>query len=70
MALTEKQAKAQGYALTRSAYSGTTDDRADRWYLDKTDSDVVDRRGPGYPTKRDALDMLEHVLADDEGCWH
>lgn len=56
--LTEKQAKKIGYEITRGAYTGTTDDRADRWYIAKIDSVIVDRRGAGYCTKRAALEAL------------
>lgn len=57
--ITEKQAQAQGWHIVRGAYAGTTDDRADRWYIQHDSDTEVDRRGSGYRTKRDALDAIE-----------
>jgi hypothetical protein len=47
-----------GYAVTRGSYTGTTDDRSDRWYIDDPASDVIDRRGPGWTSLRDAYTDL------------
>lgn len=43
------------YSVTRGAYTGTVDDRIDRWYIHDHNSTTIDRRGPGYFTKREAL---------------
>ena len=60
--LTMATAKKAGYKLVRGSYSTTTDDRADRWYWEHEDDRVVDRRGPGFATKKEALESLYYVL--------
>lgn len=65
--LTEKQAARAGYRIVRGAYSGTTDDRADRWYVDHRDDDLLDHRGRGFATKRDALLAIREKL--DMDAW-
>lgn len=52
---TEAKARRDGYEITRGALTGETDDRAGRWYVERLDADEVDRRGPGYRTKAEAL---------------
>ena len=47
---------ASRFRVTRGAYQGTTDDRADRWYVEDTRSRTVDRRGEGYRTRKEALE--------------
>ena len=61
--LSERQAIRRGYRLTRGAYSGTSDDRIDRWYWTYDGEDSIDRRGSGFVTKRDALKSLSQNLA-------
>ena len=49
------------YRITRGDYYGTTDNRADRWYIDSIDG-PVDRHGKGYRSRalaQDALAALE-----------
>lgn len=58
----DQQARELGYQLTQGAYSGTSDDVIGTWYAERLDSDTVDRRGRGYATKREALDMLRQAL--------
>lgn len=58
-----------GYRVVRGAYQGTSDDRADRWYVEREDATVVDRRGPGHATVGEALEdadrrSLEELAAD------
>lgn len=56
--------KQRRFRPTRGAYHGTHDDRIDRWYIDDSESTVVDRRGPGYRTKAEAqaaCDLLERL---------
>ncbi len=48
-------ARRDGLELVRGAYRGTTDDRADRWYWQSKESDTVDRRGPGFTTRSEAI---------------
>ena len=60
---TERDARSNGYELVRGNYSGTCDDRIDRWYWDDIHSSVVDRRGDGFRTKEEALYSLYQYLA-------
>lgn len=55
----------KGYRIARGAYQGTTDDRLDRWYYDREDADVLDRRGPGVATLRDAKAAIDEMAALD-----
>lgn len=67
--LTEAKARKLGWEVVRGSYYGTCDDRADRWYTQRIDARVVDRRGPGAPTKKAALASLEeylHYLKEEE----
>ena len=50
-----------GYEVERGAYIGTTDDRADRWYLYRATRTCIDRRGPGFATLREAAEAAEEV---------
>lgn len=62
--LTLAQARRRGFVVERGAYTGTTDDRRDRWYVYRPDTyHAVDRRGPGYATRREALEALEYLLS-------
>ena len=59
MRTTDKQFRELGYTVSRGgvvhSYRGVLpDDNARRWYLDRIDSDVADRRGPGYQTRTEA----------------
>lgn len=66
--LTRAQASKLGWNLTRGAHQGTTDDRIDRWYWDRRDSDVIDRTGAGFDTVAQALDwLLANVLLHEVG---
>lgn len=64
--LTEAQARKLGYEVIRGAYAGTTDDRADRWYIQEINSDTVDRRGAGFSTKKEALEVLSARANQDK----
>ena len=55
----------KGYVAVRGDYTGTTDDRRDRWYID-TIGQPVDHRGPGHRTRREAVQMLVDRLNDIE----
>ena len=55
----------KGYVARRGDFDGTTDDRRDRWYID-TIGEPVDHRGPGHPTRREAVAMLVDRLDDIE----
>lgn len=46
------------YETVRGGYHGTTDDRADRWYVVDTEADIIDKRGPGWATREEALDEV------------
>ena len=62
--MTEAQAKQLGYYIESGSYVGTTDDRADRWYIGSYASPAVDRRGQGYRTKREALEAIAEQEQD------
>jgi hypothetical protein len=53
----------RGYTIQRGDYLNTNDNRADRWYAERADSDVVDRRGQGYSTIQDAKRGVDEYLA-------
>lgn len=53
------------YTAVRGSYQGTSDDRYDRWYIDDRDSTVVDRRGPGWATKRECEAEIDARGLDD-----
>jgi len=60
--LTEKQAQKRGYKIVRGAYQGTCDDCMSGWYVQDMNSTIVDRRGPGFATKKEALEQLTEDL--------
>jgi hypothetical protein len=53
----------RGYTIQRGDYLNATDNRADGWYAERADSDVVDRRGQGYRTIQDAKEAIDQYLA-------
>jgi hypothetical protein len=55
-----------GYEIVRGSYVSTPDDRIDRWYVQHEDDTIVDRRGPGYATKADALQAIREHLWERE----
>lgn len=64
--LSTADARAAGYEIVRGSYRGTSDDRLDRWYIERIDSHIVSRLGSGYSTRGDALWALTERLAADE----
>lgn len=52
----------RGYSIQRGAHHGTSDDRADRWYIDDQATTVVARRGPGYATLAEARAAVDDGL--------
>ena len=60
--MTTAEARRHGYEVNRGSYMGTTDDRLDRWYIERTDADAVDRRGRGYRTRREALAEIDRIV--------
>ena len=60
-------AKAAGYEVVRGAYTGTCDDRADRWYIQHDDDNVVDRRGSGFGRAMDAWEAA-YLTATEDRC--
>lgn len=60
-----KEAREKGFDVIRGAYTGTTDDRADRWYVIETaPGAAIDKRGPGFATRKAALEHLGEVLSN------
>ena len=49
--------------IRRGSYVGTSDDRADGWYLDHVDAEFLDRRGAGLPTLADCRDQIDSLRA-------
>jgi hypothetical protein len=49
----------RGYIISRGAYQGTTDDRLDRWYIDREEADTWDRRGPGFRSLAEAHEAID-----------
>jgi hypothetical protein len=66
--LTLWEARKSGWNVVRGAYSGTTDNRLDRWYPVRIGI-LMDRTGAGYRTQREALARAHELLlaehADD-----
>ena len=50
------------WLISRGGYVGTTDDRADHWYVDREESDTWERRGPGYATLAEAREAIERAV--------
>jgi hypothetical protein len=50
----------RGARISRGAYYGTADDRADRWYIDDPAAPSIDRRGPGFPRLVDAREAIDY----------
>jgi len=60
--MTTAEARKAGFEVVRGDYTGTTDNRIDRWYVQRLDSPVVDRTGAGFRTRHEALQHLEQYL--------
>ena len=56
----------RGYWIDRGNYVGTTDDRADRWYINRY-REPIDHRGQGFATRAEALRHLTELLSSGEG---
>jgi len=54
--MTKPEGSYKRYIVVRGSYSGTPDDRSDRWYIDDNESTTVDHRGAGYATRQEALE--------------
>lgn len=52
------------YTIRRGSYYGTNDDNAERWYVERADADMVDRRSRGHATISDALAAADEATAD------
>jgi hypothetical protein len=51
----------KGYHIARGSYQNTTDDRLDRWYYDRVDDTMLDRRGPGCHTIAEAKAAIDYL---------
>ena len=51
--------KTKRFHVVRGNYSEASSDRCDRWYINDTKSTVIDHRGPGYATRREAEEAAE-----------
>jgi len=54
-------ARRNGYTLARGDYTDTSENRLDRWYWDWDGESYRDRRGQGFATRRDALEIMPEV---------
>ncbi len=61
--MTIAKARKLGWTVGRGAYTGTTDDHADRWYIRWEDGGPIDRRGHGWPTRQAALEPIAERVA-------
>lgn len=59
--MTIQEARKIGYNVERGNYSETSDDRRDRWYIQKI-GDITDHRGRGFATRQEALDLIEEIV--------
>lgn len=55
--------KRTAYQINEGSYHNTPDDRLGRWYIERAHANMVDRRGPGHGTIKDALNALELSLS-------
>jgi hypothetical protein len=46
------------FAVQRGNQLSGSDDLADRWYIVDREADAIDKRGRGFATRAEALDML------------
>jgi hypothetical protein len=53
-----------GYEIRRGGYHDTSDDRADRWYVDDPQSDMLDHRNAGFATVAEAKAAIRET-----GAW-
>ena len=60
----------RNFDIGRGSYTGTSDDSLSGWYVDRSDSDTLDRRGPGFATLREAVEEIDRVVAAQLHCPH
>ena len=53
--------------IVEGSYTGTTDDRAGRWYVTDAEAGIIDKRGPGFATRGEAW---THLLGPHRPCSH
>ena len=58
------------FDIGRGSYTGTSDDSLSGWYVDRSDADTLDRRGPGFGTLREAVENIDRAIAADLRCPH
>lgn len=62
VAAARKAAQAAGYYIRAGSYTGTTDDRLDRWYTGCHDDEFFRPFGTGHATRGDAwLAIADHL---------
>lgn len=54
--------KYRGFDIVRGSYTGTTHDRADRWYIDWPDARLADRGHEGWLTLADARYTVDDTI--------
>lgn len=60
-----KTAQAAGYYIREGSYTGTTDDRAGRWYVGK-DGEGFRPFGPGHRTQSEAWSSAAKLATESE----
>ena len=58
------------FDISRGGYIGTSDDSLGGWYVDRSDSDTLDRRGPGFRTLREAVENIDLAISAGLHCPH
>lgn len=53
--------KVNGYEISRGSYHNTSDDCINGWYIDNPNSTTIDRRGPGFSTKKEAVEAAKKL---------
>ena len=63
-----RDGKPTEFYLDEGSFTGTSDDRAGRWYIQSDHDDFSDRRGPGCRTQAEALASLREIIDLGEMC--
>lgn len=50
------------FTAIQGSYRNTTDDRLGRWYIHRIGDTVLDKRGPGFRTKKEALEAARRDM--------
>lgn len=59
-----RDGKPTDYYINEGSFSGTSDDRLGRWYVQRDADSFSDKRGPGHRTQADALEAIRYYIED------